>query len=72
MTEDEALADYEAERYAALAPIFDVTCRLAALPPADEFVALQKELSRLIEAEALWLAGLPALHARPAVSLAAA
>jgi flavin-dependent dehydrogenase len=72
MPEDEAMSGYAAERDAALAPIFDLTCRLAAFPPADEFAELQKELSRLIDAEALWLAGLPALPVRPVASLAAA
>jgi 2-polyprenyl-6-methoxyphenol hydroxylase-like FAD-dependent oxidoreductase len=61
--EDEALAAYASERDRALAPIFDVTCRLAAFPPADEFTALQKQLSVLLDAEAAWLAALPALNA---------
>ena len=51
------------ERHRLLAPIFDVTCRLAALPAVDEFVALQKHLSALIEEEATALAALPPLTA---------
>lgn len=57
--EGEAMAAYAHERYRALSPIFDVTCRLAAYPPAGEFTALQKQLSDLFDAEAAWLASLP-------------
>jgi flavin-dependent dehydrogenase len=57
--EREALEAYADQRYQALAPIFDITCQLAAFPPADEFVTLQKQLSSLIDAEAAGLAGLP-------------
>ncbi len=67
--ERQALAAYAAERDRALAPIFDVTCRLAQYPPLDEFSELQKQLSGLIDAEAAWLAGRPPL---PAVDLVAA
>jgi flavin-dependent dehydrogenase len=67
--EADALATYARERDRALAPIFDVTTRLASFPPADEFAALQKELSALIETEACWLAALPPL---PAADLVAA
>jgi 2-polyprenyl-6-methoxyphenol hydroxylase-like FAD-dependent oxidoreductase len=55
-----ALAAYASERYRALAPIFEITCRLAQFPSADEFVLLQRELSRLIESEATALAARPA------------
>ena len=61
VTEAEAMTQYGCERYEALAPIFDVTCRLAQFPPLDEFVARQKQLSDLIETEAEWLAALPDL-----------
>lgn len=61
--EHDALARYADERHRLLAPIFDVTCRLAALPAVDEFVALQKHLSALIEEEATALAALPPLTA---------
>jgi flavin-dependent dehydrogenase len=59
--ESDAMAAYAAERDRALAPIFDVTCRLAQYPPLDEFTELQKQLSDLIDAEAAWLAGRPPL-----------
>jgi flavin-dependent dehydrogenase len=58
-TEAEALAAYADERHRALAPLFDVTCRLAAFPDSDEFTALQKRLSDLIEDESAWLASMP-------------
>jgi flavin-dependent dehydrogenase len=58
-TDHEALAAYADERHRALAPLFDVTCRLAAFPAADEFTNLQKRLSELIESESAWLASMP-------------
>jgi 2-polyprenyl-6-methoxyphenol hydroxylase-like FAD-dependent oxidoreductase len=58
-----ALTAYEQERRAALAPIFELTCRLAQYPPLEEFTELQKQLSTLIEIEAQWLADLPILTA---------
>jgi 2-polyprenyl-6-methoxyphenol hydroxylase-like FAD-dependent oxidoreductase len=58
-----AMADYERARDCALAEIFDVTCRLSQFPPVPEFVALQKKLSSLVDAEAEWLAALPPLRA---------
>ena len=63
VAEDEALAAYADERNRALAPIFELTIRLAAYPPGPEFVALQKQLSDLIEAEAGWLASMPPIVA---------
>ena len=69
-SEDAALAAYAEERYRALAPIFDVTWRLAQYPPVREFVDLQKHLNDLIEAEADALAALPPLP-RPARPVAA-
>jgi 2-polyprenyl-6-methoxyphenol hydroxylase-like FAD-dependent oxidoreductase len=68
--EDAALATYEVERYRALAPIFDVTWRLAQYPAVGEFVELQKHLNDLTEAEADVLAALPPLP-RPARLVAA-
>ena len=63
VAEDEALAAYADERNRALAPIFELTIRLAAYPPGPEFVALQKQLSDLIELEAGWLASMPPIVA---------
>ena len=57
--EDDALRAYATERRRLLAPIFEVTCRLAQYPPLEEFIELQKHLSTLIDAEAAWLADLP-------------
>jgi flavin-dependent dehydrogenase len=57
------LAVYAEERDRALAPIFDLTCRLGAYPPVDEFVALQKQLSVLLEREADALASRPPIPA---------
>jgi 2-polyprenyl-6-methoxyphenol hydroxylase-like FAD-dependent oxidoreductase len=59
--EQQALTAYAGDRDRALAPIFDVTCQLASFPPVDEFTALQKQLSTLLDAEAAWLAALPPL-----------
>jgi 2-polyprenyl-6-methoxyphenol hydroxylase-like FAD-dependent oxidoreductase len=59
VSEGDALAAYAVERHQALAGIFDVTLRLAEYPPTDAFVALQKRLGVLIDAEATWLAALP-------------
>ena len=62
-TEHDAMAEYRADRLEALEPIFDVTTALAAYPPRERFVALQRELSVLLEAEAAWIAALPAVGA---------
>jgi flavin-dependent dehydrogenase len=67
--EHNALSAYGAERDQALAPIFDLTVRLVQFPPAEEFSALQMELSRRIDEEASWLADRPLL---PAAAAAAA
>ena len=67
--EHDALSVYGEERDRALAPIFDLTVRLVQFPPAEEFAALQMELSRCIDAEASWLADRPIL---PASAVAAA
>jgi flavin-dependent dehydrogenase len=72
LSEGDALAAYQFERNIALAPIFDVTWRMAQYPSIDEFVELQKRLSRLIDDEATWLAGRPRLpERRPAAASAA-
>lgn len=57
------LAVYADERDRALAPIFDLTCRLGSYPRVDEFIALQKRLSVLLEHEADALASLPPIPA---------
>jgi flavin-dependent dehydrogenase len=57
------LRAYAEERDRALAPIFDLTCRLGSYPPVDEFVALQKQLSVLLEREADALASRPPVPA---------
>jgi 2-polyprenyl-6-methoxyphenol hydroxylase-like FAD-dependent oxidoreductase len=67
LSEREALRSYAHQRDRALAPIFDVTCQLAAFPPADEFAELQKQLSVLLDEEATELAALPPIHAAEAV-----
>ena len=56
-----AMARYERERNAALAPIFTLTRALGAFPPAREFLELQTRLSRALDAEALALADRPSL-----------
>jgi flavin-dependent dehydrogenase len=58
-----AMSSYQCARDRALAEIFDVTCRLSQFPPIDDFVALQKRLSTLVDEEAAWLAALPPLRA---------
>ncbi len=46
------LSGYETARDAALRETFDLTCAMSRYPGLDEFVALQKRLSRALEAEA--------------------
>jgi 2-polyprenyl-6-methoxyphenol hydroxylase-like FAD-dependent oxidoreductase len=58
--EREALAAYQRQRDGALRETFDLTCALARFPAPERFVALQKRLSRAIEAEAERLASVPA------------
>jgi flavin-dependent dehydrogenase len=62
-TEASALHAYGTERLGALQPIFDLTCELVAYPEAERFVALQRELSAAIDAEASWLESLPGISA---------
>jgi len=57
--ETAALAGYQRHRDEAIREIFGITCALAHYPPVAEFVALQKRLSRAIEAEAALLAARP-------------
>jgi 2-polyprenyl-6-methoxyphenol hydroxylase-like FAD-dependent oxidoreductase len=64
-----ALAGYQRQRDEALREIFDITCALAAFPPAAEFVGLQRRLSAAIEAEATWLAARP-IPGEPALAVA--
>ena len=52
------LSGYETSRDAALRETFDLTCAMTRYPPLDEFVALQKRLSRALELEADFLASL--------------
>jgi flavin-dependent dehydrogenase len=52
------LSGYEATRDAALRETFDLTCEMTRYPGLDEFVALQKRLSRALEVEADFLASL--------------
>jgi 2-polyprenyl-6-methoxyphenol hydroxylase-like FAD-dependent oxidoreductase len=54
-----AAAGYDRERRCALEPVFDLTCRLAAHPPAEEFAALQRQLGNLLDDEAAWMASWP-------------
>jgi 2-polyprenyl-6-methoxyphenol hydroxylase-like FAD-dependent oxidoreductase len=51
-----ALSGYQRERDRALREVFELTCALAAYPPVPEFVALQKQLSSVLDAEAYELA----------------
>jgi flavin-dependent dehydrogenase len=66
--EHDALAAYGHERDQALAPIFELTVQLVQFPPAEEFSALQMELSRRIDEEASWLADRPVVAAAPAAA----
>lgn len=50
--EADAACRYEQQRRAALEGIFAITCEMATYPPPDRFVALQRRLSGVIEAEA--------------------
>jgi flavin-dependent dehydrogenase len=53
------LTGYETARDAALRETFDLACGMSRYPGLDEFVALQKRLSRALEAEADLLASMP-------------
>jgi flavin-dependent dehydrogenase len=54
-----ALAAYQHQRDQALAETFQLTCQLAAYPPAPRFVELQKQLSAAIDTQAAALAARP-------------
>jgi 2-polyprenyl-6-methoxyphenol hydroxylase-like FAD-dependent oxidoreductase len=58
---DTALAGYQRRSHRALRRVFELTVGLAGYPPVAEFVALQKELARALDAEALELAARPPL-----------
>jgi 2-polyprenyl-6-methoxyphenol hydroxylase-like FAD-dependent oxidoreductase len=58
---DAALAGYQRRRDRALRRVFDLTVALAAYPAVPEFVRLQKQLARALDAEALELAARPPL-----------
>ncbi|MFG1814002.1 NAD(P)/FAD-dependent oxidoreductase [Kribbella sp. NPDC049174] len=57
----DALSGYQEQRDRALRPVFELTVALAGYPPVAEFVALQKELGRTLDAEASELAAWPPL-----------
>jgi flavin-dependent dehydrogenase len=52
------LSPYETARDAALRETFDLACAMSRYPGLDEFAALQKRLSRALEAEADFLASM--------------
>jgi 2-polyprenyl-6-methoxyphenol hydroxylase-like FAD-dependent oxidoreductase len=66
------LAAYQRQRDRALREVFELTCALAAYPPVPEFVELQKQLSRALDAEAGELAARSPLFAGDEHELAAA
>jgi hypothetical protein len=53
------LARYDHERDALVRDTFDLTVALGAFPPAEEFVELQRRLSKAIDLEATALAAQP-------------
>jgi flavin-dependent dehydrogenase len=61
-----ALQRYHHERDAALREIFEITCALATFPPLEQFLELQKQLSRAIETQSLALADRPLPGRTPA------
>jgi 2-polyprenyl-6-methoxyphenol hydroxylase-like FAD-dependent oxidoreductase len=56
-----ALAGYQRRRDRALRSVFELTVALAGYPPVPEFVLLQKQLARALDAEASELAARPPL-----------
>ena len=58
--ETAALALYQRRRDQELREIFDITCGLAAYPPAPAFIELQKQLGAAIDRQAAVLAARPA------------
>jgi 2-polyprenyl-6-methoxyphenol hydroxylase-like FAD-dependent oxidoreductase len=67
-SEAAGMACYSNERLRALRPIFELTCKLAEYPPLDEFLALHRELSLLIELEAEWFVSRPPIPRRDCVT----
>jgi 2-polyprenyl-6-methoxyphenol hydroxylase-like FAD-dependent oxidoreductase len=63
--EASALTAYGRDRDQMAAELFDLTVQLAAFPPRDRFVDLQKQLSRAIDDQAAALAALPSRVAVP-------
>jgi flavin-dependent dehydrogenase len=59
-----AMPDYATERNRAIEGIFDVTTQLAAFPPVTEFTKRWRAFTLLLDLEAEWLAGRPALPTR--------
>jgi flavin-dependent dehydrogenase len=57
--ERSALAGYQDQRDRALREVFEITCAMSAYPSVPEFVELQKQLGRAMDAEANELAGWP-------------
>jgi 2-polyprenyl-6-methoxyphenol hydroxylase-like FAD-dependent oxidoreductase len=57
-----AMARYHDRRDEMVSDLFEITCALALFPPPEQFSAMQKQLSRCIEAEAAWLAALPPIR----------
>ena len=57
--EADAMASYERERDAALADTFALTRELAAFPPPEEFEQLLRQMSKVLDTEAVALAARP-------------
>jgi flavin-dependent dehydrogenase len=53
------LGDYERRRDAAIADVFAITCAMTRFPAPEQFLALQRQLSRALDVEAELLASLP-------------
>ncbi|TDE01175.1 NAD(P)/FAD-dependent oxidoreductase [Jiangella asiatica] len=59
LDEQVALAGYQAERDLAFRDVFELTCALATYPPVPEFVEMQKQLGRAIDAQSADMAARP-------------
>jgi flavin-dependent dehydrogenase len=70
--ERSALAGYQDQRDRALREVFDITCAMSAYPSVPEFVELQKQLGRAMDAEANELAGRPVPGEPPVARLQSA
>jgi flavin-dependent dehydrogenase len=64
--ERSALAGYQDQRDRALRDVFEITVAMSAYPPVQEFIELQKQLGRAMDAEATELAGWPVPGEPPA------